>query len=117
VENTRWQVDRVDGSRIGSSVAGLPAVRSRAALGRGSGVATLHEGSGFRRLDKESDMTLDAGWLQRQLDRVAEDVQKWPDWMKREAEFAPPNSSMRESHCESEEQAKQTMRAGGEGRC
>ena len=34
-------------------------------------------------------MTLRAGWLQRQMDRVEEDIQQWPDWMKREAGLLP----------------------------
>jgi hypothetical protein len=61
-------------------------------------------------------MTLEAGWLKRQLDRVADDVDKWPDWMKREAEFASSNSSDRESQIEPEPQANQNMTARGEGR-
>ena len=61
-------------------------------------------------------MTLEAGWLKRQLDRVADDVDKWPDWMKREAEFASSKSSARESQIEPEPEANQTAAAGGEGR-
>ena len=38
-------------------------------------------------------MTLEAGWLKRQLDRVADDVDKWPEWMKREAEFGDSNAA------------------------
>lgn len=30
-------------------------------------------------------MTLEAGWLKRQMDRVADDINQWPEWMKREA--------------------------------
>ena len=34
-------------------------------------------------------MTLEAGWLQRQMDCVREDIEKWPEWMKREAGLLP----------------------------
>lgn len=30
-------------------------------------------------------MTLEAGWLKRQMDRVDDDINQWPEWMKREA--------------------------------
>lgn len=30
---------------------------------------------------------LQPGWMNRQIKRVQEDVEKWPDWMKREARF------------------------------
>lgn len=61
-------------------------------------------------------MTLEAGWLKRQLYRVADDVDKWPDWMKREAEFASSNSSARNSQIEAEPQANQSMTVGGKDR-
>ena len=32
-------------------------------------------------------MTLDPGWLQRQLDNVERDIAQWPRWMRREAKF------------------------------
>ena len=32
-------------------------------------------------------MNLKSGWLDRQFDRVDNDIEKWPDWMKREAAF------------------------------
>jgi len=32
-------------------------------------------------------MTLNKGWLNRQFDRVSNDVRGWPDWMRREAGF------------------------------
>ncbi len=33
-------------------------------------------------------MTLQEGWLNRQLDAVRDDIEQWPEWMKREAIFA-----------------------------
>jgi hypothetical protein len=33
-------------------------------------------------------MTLEAGWLNRQLDEVRNDVEQWPEWMKEAAIFA-----------------------------
>lgn len=33
-------------------------------------------------------MTLQAGWLKRQMEHVSADVERWPEWMKREAIFA-----------------------------
>ena len=33
-------------------------------------------------------MKLNKGWLYRQFKRTSEDVQRWPDWMKREAGFS-----------------------------
>jgi len=47
-------------------------------------------------------MTLQAGWLQRQLDHVADDVDKWPDWMKREAEFSSPVATAQEEQARSD---------------
>jgi hypothetical protein len=38
-------------------------------------------------------MTLRAGWLNRQLDEVAKEVENWPDWMKKEAAFAASEQS------------------------
>ena len=32
-------------------------------------------------------MTLKKGWLDRQFSHVTNDVQAWPEWMKREAGF------------------------------
>lgn len=32
-------------------------------------------------------MTLKKGWLGRQLNHVSNDVQAWPEWMRREAGF------------------------------
>jgi len=32
-------------------------------------------------------MTLKKGWLGRQFSHVTNDVQAWPEWMKREAGF------------------------------
>jgi hypothetical protein len=32
-------------------------------------------------------VTLEAGWLEQELESVSEDVNRWPDWMKREAGF------------------------------
>ena len=60
-------------------------------------------------------MTLEAGWLKRQLDRVADDVDKWPDWMKREAEFAASRPAAPESQREPEGGPEHAMKAGGEG--
>lgn len=34
-------------------------------------------------------MTLKKGWLDRQLSQVSREVKDWPEWMKREAGFAP----------------------------
>jgi hypothetical protein len=55
-------------------------------------------------------MTLQAGWLRRQLDRVADDVDKWPEWMKREAEFSSPIATSHEQQAE----PVRTLTAGGE---
>ena len=59
-------------------------------------------------------MTLEAGWLQRQLDRVADDVDKWPEWMKREAEFAKSEASLREAQCEPEQDGNRSVQAGSD---
>jgi hypothetical protein len=32
-------------------------------------------------------MTLQKGWINRQLARVERDVQNWPSWMRREVEM------------------------------
>jgi hypothetical protein len=55
------------------------------------------------------------GWLNRQLDRVTDDVEKWPDWMKREAAFAPSGPTVRETQHVNEPDGSKTMKAGGEG--
>ena len=35
-------------------------------------------------------MDLKAGWLDRQFERLDDDIEKWPEWMKREAAFGTP---------------------------
>lgn len=40
-------------------------------------------------------MKLEPGWLERQLKKVSEDVELWPEWMKREAGFAAPQVAAR----------------------
>ncbi len=42
-------------------------------------------------------MTLKKGWLGRQLHHVTNDVQAWPEWMKREAGFGEYRSRKTES--------------------
>lgn len=59
-------------------------------------------------------MTLEAGWLKRQLDRVADDVEKWPDWMKREAEFSSGTAEVRGLQDDTEQPGNQTMKAGSD---
>ena len=34
-------------------------------------------------------MTLKDGWLNRQFEKVSDDVRSWPVWMQREAGFLP----------------------------
>jgi hypothetical protein len=33
-------------------------------------------------------MTLKAGWLDRQFEKVNEEVNEWPEWMRKEAGFS-----------------------------
>jgi len=35
-----------------------------------------------------------AGWLKRQVEKVQEDVKKWPAWMRREAGLEPTRETM-----------------------
>jgi hypothetical protein len=35
---------------------------------------------------------LKAGWLDRQFDKVNEEVRDWPEWMRREAGFSDQES-------------------------
>jgi hypothetical protein len=37
-------------------------------------------------------MTLKAGWLDRQFERVNEEIREWPTWMRREAGFTEPKT-------------------------
>jgi hypothetical protein len=37
-------------------------------------------------------MTLKAGWLDRQFERVNAEIREWPTWMRREAGFTEPNT-------------------------
>jgi len=39
-------------------------------------------------------MTLKAGWLDRQFERVNQEIREWPAWMRREAGFTEPNTPM-----------------------
>jgi hypothetical protein len=40
-------------------------------------------------------MVLKAGWLNRQFEKVSEDIRKWPIWMRREAGFLPASDTAR----------------------
>jgi hypothetical protein len=60
-------------------------------------------------------MTLKAGWLNRQLDKVEKDVQEWPDWMKREAAFAPSVAPGPSKEYAEEPEGRRTIKAGAEG--
>jgi len=53
-------------------------------------------------------MTLKKGWLGRQFDRVTNDVQAWPEWMKIEAGFKTPQSHPYE-HAEQSPPREQTQ--------
>ena len=59
-------------------------------------------------------MTLEKGWLGRQFNHVSNDVQRWPDWMRREAglgEFRPA-SQQHDNESASTERQEMARTAG-----
>lgn len=53
-------------------------------------------------------MTLKAGWLDRQFERVNAEVREWPTWMRREAGFTEPSKGNTEQHPEAKPQTSTT---------
>lgn len=60
-------------------------------------------------------MTLEKGWLGRQFNHVSNDVQRWPDWMRREAgigEFRPASQHHDNDSASAERQPERARAAG-----
>lgn len=56
-------------------------------------------------------MTLKAGWLNRQFERVNEEIRDWPSWMRREAGFTEPSTTSQDQTAAAETTAAATASA------
>jgi hypothetical protein len=55
-------------------------------------------------------MTFPDGWLGRQIDRAAQEVATWPEWLKKETGIRQPSTSSQSN--EPEEKGETSKRQG-----